>query len=402
MIKKTYRAASLSEAIHRIKTEMGPKAVIFSTVTIPAKKTLFKFHPPQVEVVASVDEKHLDHDQLMTLNGKKEGPAAAPVPSVHTALEKTELTELRKKLRGLELENENLKQQIEMMQETQTEVGMIQSHIKVSDLEENRSQIFKQKILGELIDHGISDRLITRWQNLAREVPKNASKQDYQAMSSDFFGRIFLAFRGGLARRMLFFGPPRSGKTSTLMKLACELKMDGREIAVVSLDGSQAGEVNELEVFCEELGIAYADIRQPQALENFMATQTGVEHILFDTGSVGADDRLGTKRLKNWMEKVDAVNLLVLPTDNPETAHLLEGYAALALHGHIFTGLDQVFCAGALFNVIEASGKPVYYFGTGTELTGNLVRATSDLVVSRLFQTEHSEEDFSAKQADAH
>lgn len=401
MIKKTYRAASLSEAIHHIKTEMGPKAAILSTVTIPAKKTLFKFHPPQVEVVASVDEKHLDHDQLMALRGKKEESASPALAVVNTPAEKTELTELRKKLRGLERENEELKQQIEMMQETASEIGMIQSHIKVSDLEENMSQIFKQKILGELIDHGISDRLITRWQNLAREMPKDAGKQDYRTMSADFFGRIFVAFRGGLARRMLFFGPSRSGKTSTLMKLACELKMDGREIAVVSLDDSQVGEVNELEVFCEELGIAYADVRQPQALENFMASHAGVEHVLFDTGSVGADDRLGTKRLKNWMEKVDAVNLLVLPTDNPEAAHLLEGYAGLALHGHIFTGLDKIFRGGALFNVIEASGKPVYYFGTGTELTGNLVRATSELVVTRLFQEELAEDGFPDRQVDA-
>ena len=54
MIKKSYRALSLADAVLKIKRDMGPKAVIISTQHHPERKTFFKTTPAQIEVIAAV------------------------------------------------------------------------------------------------------------------------------------------------------------------------------------------------------------------------------------------------------------------------------------------------------------------------------------------------------------
>ena len=160
MIKKNYKAHSLSEAINLIKQEMGPKASIVSTVTIPAKRTLFRFTPSLVEVVATVDEKHLTHEQLTHLSGEvtenlpkteKRGgflsvifPATKPEGMFQPGLkqgrasmepreemaEVSDTRELRATLRRLETENRELKRQLAILADSQDEFNLELKGIK--------------------------------------------------------------------------------------------------------------------------------------------------------------------------------------------------------------------------------------------------------------------------------
>lgn len=439
MIRKTYKAASLSEAIHHIKAEMGPKASLVSTVTVPARRTLLKFYPSRVEVIATVDEKHLTHEQMEAfLAGSAQGGAAVEPAQksrgilsqlfrpgspkmqfrsgadvgdadagvvVNARPDGEQLTLLRKKLSALEKENEELKHQMEVMSETQAEVRMIRSRIKISDIEENLSQMHKQKILGELIDSAVSERLMTRWQKLASDLPKDASKDDLILMTAGFFKGILPPFRGQISRKLAFWGPLESGKTLSVMKLACQFAADGKNIAVASVDDSRTGEICELEIFCEELGILHADIRQHEALEDFLSGCSACDHILFDIGSIESDDSLGIKRLKNWLDRIEATNLAVFSAENADNAHLYRQYEGLVTHGIICTHLDGKFRAGAILNLADEAGKPVYYFGTGQDLLGDFERATAETLVAlmpRLNQPEKNVPDAGSDAMDRH
>lgn len=396
MIKKNYRANSLSEAVHRIKMEMGPKASIISTLSIPAKRTLFRFTPSQIEVVASVDEKYLTHEQLTGLQGQSDGlPEEKMDVAVRmgSAESEVQLQELRKKLKSIETENQELKKQLLLLVETQEEIKLVHRNLRVTDLEENLGLLFRQQLRRKLLEQGLSERLLSLWQKYLGAISGKSTREEITALSADFFRRQFVAFRGALSKQVAFLGPKLSGKTTTVMKLAYQLKAAGKNIALVSVDDQHTGEVNELEIFCEELGMPYADIRQMQNFEEYLAQHANCDHILIDTGSVESDDRLGIKRLQNWLAKAHSTNLVVLGGDNSDNALFMQTYRELPLHGFIFTKMDQDFGAGAIFNVIEEAGKPVYYYGTGQNLADDFEMASVDKLLARIFPPEGENQD---------
>lgn len=464
MITRTYKAGSLSEAVALIKKEMGPHAKIISSRSVPGKKTLFKEVPPQIYVEASVEEKHLTHEQLeifklISKDGKVIKPSqknsqpakkkgflsldwfglsqkkAKPSQNTNSNLFKpssgeslesflqsnksvfdapkgqeakeTKASEFKEedpikkiisnnfaeslnaKFESLQSENEKLKEEIRNLKEQEAENFFLKKSIKVSELQNNLSnqeigKNFKQELLDKLISRGVNSELLDSLQSWLTSNHIGNEKDALLEQSIEYFLEKFLAFEGGLPRYLSLIGPKHSGKTQSIMKLSEQFLEKGFSVAIMSLDTMSHVELDQ---YCLDKDIPFYVVRQTKAFDRAVIECQDVDYILIDSYSIEQDDRASIRRLKNRLTKMGSMNLLTLDASHTNMEFSLEAYKDLPINGFVMTHLDKAKQVGQVYNLIQSSKKPIFYFGIGTEID-DFEEATSERLASLLFDFE--------------
>jgi fused signal recognition particle receptor len=179
---------------------------------------------------------------------------------------------------------------------------------------------------------------------------------------------------------VLFIGVNGSGKTTTLGKIASDLKSRGAKVLIVAGDTFRAAAVEQLKVWAERAGCDFAS--RPtgsdaaglafEALER--ARDQGYDVVLIDTAG-----RLQNKQgLMDELHKIIRVVKKVDPDAPHETLLVLDatvGRNALAqenifgnqigVTGIVMTKLDGTARGGVLVPVAQASDSPIKLVGVG-------------------------------------
>lgn len=177
--------------------------------------------------------------------------------------------------------------------------------------------------------------------------------------------------RGG---RVAFVGPPGTGKTTALAKLAARLLRDeGRRVRFVGLDDRRIGGEWELRRYAEILGVRCQFARDAEDARALVAGGADEEIVLIDAPGVGCRDRRGIARLLARLPAgVDA--WLVLAA-NLRDSHLRASLDAFKPFGYvrlILTKLDETSGAGAAANVAARAAAPVRYVSAGASVESGL------------------------------
>jgi fused signal recognition particle receptor len=197
--------------------------------------------------------------------------------------------------------------------------------------------------------------------------------------------RILGVGDGGLTLRtrptvVLMVGVNGSGKTTTIGKLATQLKADGRKVILAAGDTFRAAAVQQLEVWARRVGceiVKGKDGADPGAVI-FEAIQkavaTGADVVLADTAG-----RLHTKApLMDELKKVVRTmgkalqgapheTLLVIDATNGQNAmaQSRQFAEALTLTGVVLTKLDGTAKGGVVLGICDELKLPVRYIGIG-------------------------------------
>jgi fused signal recognition particle receptor len=182
---------------------------------------------------------------------------------------------------------------------------------------------------------------------------------------------------------VLFVGVNGSGKTTTLGKIAADLKRQGAEVVVGAADTFRAAAIEQLQVWGQRAGVpvvAKAQGTDPagvayEALER--AQSEGADVVLIDTAG-----RLQNKtQLMDELAKIVRVLKKLDPTAPHETLLVLDatvGRNALSqievfdrtanVTGVVMTKLDGTARGGVLVPVAQASEAPIKLIGVGEGL----------------------------------
>ena len=182
---------------------------------------------------------------------------------------------------------------------------------------------------------------------------------------------------------ILFLGVNGVGKTTTIGKMAAQLRQSGKKVLLVAADTFRAAAIEQLEAWGQKVGVEMVKHRpgaDPSAVvfDGLQAAKSrGIDVVLIDTAG-----RLHTKlHLIEELKKIRRVIAREQPDAPHETLLVLDATtgqnglqqarvfkAAADITGIVLTKLDGTAKGGVVISIQEELGVPVRYIGVGEEI----------------------------------
>lgn len=189
-------------------------------------------------------------------------------------------------------------------------------------------------------------------------------------------------------RVMAVVGPTGAGKTTSLAKLAARAAvLEGRRVALVTLDTFRVGAVEQLRIYGEIMGVPLHVADTPEAVERALAACADAERVFVDTPGRHPGDRWTMARLRRLLEaaRPDAVHLVVPAYARPvDVLAYAPRYRELGADRLLVTKLDETDHPAALLELPRRLGLPLSYLAFGQEVPDDIAPATPEAIRAQL------------------
>lgn len=376
---KRFEADTLDEALEAVRTTLGPDALILSSRTITRARGVFGLLARSgVEVQAAL-ERGRPSGPTLALDSR---PAFQSEPGRGSgALE----SELRSLLAGLREEIAVLRLRESFEEEIRSELRGLRAALArsgASAVEAAQGVRRRESLEGEmaeLVDAGLDPvharTLVDQQVDEARQTPGSARRLD-RILFDRIEARLAPPRPDGAHRIRMLVGPPGSGKTTTLAKLAGRSEEGEREVALVSLDPFRIGAREQLHAFAGLLDSPYCALSSPAELDA-VARREPRRAILVDTAGRSPADAAylaSLDALDPALRAATSIELVVDATARTDVARAqLRRFAALRPDRLILTKLDECDSLAPVVNLLlDERCPPVCWLGTGQRVPEDL------------------------------
>ncbi|HEX8521635.1 MAG TPA: flagellar biosynthesis protein FlhF [Tepidisphaeraceae bacterium] len=171
-------------------------------------------------------------------------------------------------------------------------------------------------------------------------------------------------------------GPTGVGKTTTIAKLAANLKLrEKNKVGLITIDTYRIAAIDQLKKYADILGSPLRVVSSPEDMRNAVASMSECEFILIDTAGRSPNDTMKLSELKTFLAAAgpDEVHLVTSTTSNQATIELaLTKFGELDVSKLIFTKLDEAAKVGAVLNILSKVNKPLSYITTGQDVPDDI------------------------------
>ncbi len=178
------------------------------------------------------------------------------------------------------------------------------------------------------------------------------------------------------AHVVALIGPTGVGKTTTIAKLAANLKLrEKRSVGLITLDTYRIAAIDQLRKYADILGCPLKAVARPEDLPDALAALADCEFILIDTAGRSPNDTLKLNELKEFITLAapDEVHLVLSTTASCECVELaVSRFGDVRVDKIIFTKLDEATHVGVVLNVIRKVNKSLSYITTGQDVPNDI------------------------------
>lgn len=208
----------------------------------------------------------------------------------------------------------------------------------------------------QLIYHGVPPRLVERLTSAAATVEtQDATMACAGALDTTL---VFASLPERRAPRpIMLVGPPGSGKTVTVAKLAARARLANRPVAVVTADSVRAGAQEQLSAFTSILGIELQKARGPESLYAITQQTASMYDLVFiDTPGLNPFLAQDMTFLRGLIDAADVEPVLVMAAggDPIEAAEIAEAFAEVGATRLLATRLDMTRRLGGVLAAADA------------------------------------------------
>jgi len=215
---------------------------------------------------------------------------------------------------------------------------------------------FSEGVREALTYHGVPARLIEKMVMTARSVEVGSPTMACAAALEGHFDFAPLPERKA-PRPFMLVGPPGSGKTITVAKLAARARLAGRPVGVITIDTIRAGAVEQLTAFTKILEVEIHQVRGTDTLPDAVATMIENYDLVFiDSPGLNPFSHHDMNYLKALTHSADIEPILVLAAggDTGEAADIGESFSACGATRILATRLDMTRRLGSILAAADA------------------------------------------------
>lgn len=171
-------------------------------------------------------------------------------------------------------------------------------------------------------------------------------------------------------------GPTGVGKTTTLAKLAANLKLrEKHRVGLITMDTYRIAAVDQLKRYADIIGSPLRVVHGADELRDAQRAMSDFDFLLIDTAGRSPNDALKLNELKGLLAAAepDEVHLVLSTTASADSLTLAAArFGDVRVDRIIFTKLDEAAHVGVLLNVIRKVNKSLSYITTGQDVPDDI------------------------------
>ena len=171
-------------------------------------------------------------------------------------------------------------------------------------------------------------------------------------------------------------GPTGVGKTTTLAKLAANLKLrEKHRVGLITMDTYRIAAVDQLKRYADIIGSPLRVVHGADELRDAQQAMSDFDFLLIDTAGRSPNDALKLNELKGLLAAAepDEVHLVLSTTASADSMTLAAArFGDVRVDRIIFTKLDEAAHVGVLLNVIRKVNKSLSYITTGQDVPDDI------------------------------
>lgn len=372
---KSYFTDSIQDAVEKARLELGPDAVLISSNRTGADlKDLGAY-----EVVFGLSPASTQPARPAAKAVPTQGSAAGTDPILY------EIAELRKQIEsfGQSITRSALTRTTEL---PRPELAQILNRLVTSGF----SSEFAREVIGAVSErtqfskerprHSVRDHR----DSFARDLLNAAVEEE---IASRFEVEATLGAQPNGSTPVMFVGPPGTGKTSSLIKLALRYGLKGkRPMHLVSVDTLRVGGSEQLNTYARITGIGFQALTDVSALTGVLSSATDGRWTLIDTPGFSTADEGDIEDLARVVRDLPIEVHLVIPAYVSMTAahRIFQRFTRLKPAKLLLTNIDAVEGTGNLIELAAKSGLPLSFFGTGQQVPEDIEQVSKTALLEEL------------------
>ncbi len=398
MIIKKFQAGTETEAIMLAKDELGKDAIVMNIKTISPKGVYKLFRKPSVEITAAVDDtdtlpvdkKEVKSVEMSSLKlnpniiyDKKESTLTGKDKKLPE--EKSDTSAIENKLNNLQnlLEKQlNEKRMEEKSEEKKEETHNNPQYIKL---------VYNQLVRNEMDEKYVNQILCEIENKFKKDVSiDNILSSIYQKIILKLGQPRTIELLENKTKFIFFIGPTGVGKTTTIAKIASNLKINKKaKIAMLTSDTYRIAAVEQLRTYANILGVPMKVIYTEDEIQNAREEFKDYDVILIDTAGrshKNREQRDDIERLIHSVKEEDREIYLVLSatTKYKDLMRITESYSKIANYRLIFTKLDETISVGNIFNIKMLTNADLSYATYGQNVPDDIGKLDTQETAKKL------------------
>lgn len=386
---KTYRAATLQEALQRVRQELGPDAAVLRTREVAGGLWRWIRGRREVEVTASTDA-----DVPCRLPPIAERPEATAVAretaerAFASSLAAADVSRwVAEAVTEPVLERSSFRQRTREALPRRADAG--RSLVEELCLQprgglgpELPSSLFH--LFTDLIDAELGEDLARELVERSRRGLAGAELDDYVLLKARILRYLedqiqvsgAIPCVPGRRRVVALVGPTGVGKTTTIAKLAANFRLrEQRRVGLVTVDTYRIAAVEQLRTYADIIDLPMEVVSTPQDMRLALQRLTDLDLILLDTAGRSPRDEVRIQELKAILTEANADEVhLVLSSvaSGSQLQQTTEKFARVGVTSLLVTKLDEAAAIGNVFSLLRGTRLPVSYVTNGQNVPDDI------------------------------
>lgn len=388
---KTYRAATMQEALAMVRSDLGPTAAVLHTREI-GTGGLLKWLPGmrRIEVTAALEvnvpsrfaNRKAGDQGLDLTTASPRRTAESPVTPRRAADAEvggvTYASTGRVAPRSQHAAEE-VKTQISELQALVADLCRRTRGAGHQELPESLFRLYTDLIEAEVSD-GVARDLVER---LRRETTEG-EREDLvmlrsrlaRMIESDIAVAGPIHVESGRRRLVALVGPTGVGKTTTIAKLAANFRLrEKKRVGLITVDTYRIAAVEQLRTYADIIDLPMHVVSTPREMRDAVNSLSSMDLVLLDTAGRSPHDDVKIQELKSFLLEAaaDEVHLVLSATAGAASLEkTAKQFAAVGTTHLLLTKLDEAAGLGHLLPLLSTRKLPLSYLTDGQSVPDDI------------------------------